>query len=189
MWLIPLSHFNVPYFTVFYKTDLTVFNLTDPLISFDCFQFDLSPYCLDCYFYLINHFIIVDCSLYNWSLYYLWVFSTWLIPLLPMTVFYMTDPLITCDCPLYDWSPHPLITYDCFIYDRSPYYLGLFSIWLIPSLPLTVFYMTYPLIIFDCPLYDRSPKYLWLSHIWLIPLLPLTVFYVTDPLITFDCIL
>ena len=182
MWLIPLSHFNVPYFTVFYKTDLTVFNLTDPLISFDCFQFDLSPYCLDCYFYLINHFIIVDCSLYitdpfitfecfphDWSPYYLWLFSIWPIPLLPVTVPYMTDPHIPSLPMTVSYMTDPLITLDCFLYDWSPHYLWLFHIWQIPLLPWTVFYMTDSLITIDCFLYDLSPHYLWLSPIWPIP--------------------
>ena len=89
---------------------LTIFNLPNPLITFNCFQFDQSLYCLRLFL------------LFDWSPYYLQLYSIWLITLLLLTISYIADPLIT---------------FDCFLYDPSPYYLWLFSIWPIPLLPLT----------------------------------------------------
>ena len=128
MWLIPLSHLTVPYLVVFYRTD--------PLITFDYFQFAQSPYYLQLF------------SIWPIPLLPSTVFIIWLIPLLPSTVFYLTDHLIIVDYFLYSWSPH---------------YLWLFSIWPIPLLPLTVFYMTHPLITFDCSflLVPRPPVEQW----------------------------
>lgn len=77
---------------------LTIFNLPNPLITFNCFQFDRSLYCLRLFL------------LFDWSPYYLQLYSIWLITLLLLTISYIADPLIT---------------FDCFLYDPSPYYLWL----------------------------------------------------------------
>ena len=108
IWLFHIFLFSIGLIP---SLPLTIFNLTDPLITFNCFQFDRSLYCL-------RLFLLID-----WSPYYLQLYSIWLITLLLLTISYIADPLITFDCPLYDRSPHylwlfsigliPLITFDC----------------------------------------------------------------------------